>query len=66
MAGELLGQAKAIARESEWLLLNLTGTGGIQPKALTRLITQTTADQNGMLLGVHDAQLYDTKKTIAT
>ena len=66
MAGELLGQAKAIARDSEWLFLNPTGNGSIQPKALTRLITQTTADQNGMLFGVPDARFYDSKKTIAT
>ncbi len=66
MAVELLSKAKAIAGDSEWLFPNPTGTGSIQPKALTRLITRSKADQDGMLFGVPDAQLYDSKKTIAT
>lgn len=67
LAVELLRQACALSPSAEWVFPSPKGSGPIDPHTFAKVMDRErrrTAD--GTLFGIRDAQLYDSKKTVAT
>jgi integrase len=66
LAVDLLREAIALAPDSEWVFPRPDGEGPIDPHCLAVAIYRARDSKTGDVFGVHAAQLYDAKRTIAT
>ena len=65
-AVELLLRALALAPGSEWVFPSPTKNGPIDPHTFSSVVQRSRDQKDKSLFGIFDAQLYDSKKTIAT
>jgi integrase len=66
LAVDLLREAVALAPDSEWVFPRPDGKGPIDPHSFAVAIYRARDRETGAVFGIHDAQLYDAKRTIAT
>jgi integrase len=66
LAVDLLREAVALAPGSEWVFPRPDGEGPIDPHCFAVAIYRARDPKTGAVFGIHGAQLYDAKRTIAT
>lgn len=67
LAVELLRQACALSTSGDWVFPSPKGDGPIDPHTFAKVMDrERRRSANGTLFGIRDAQLYDSKKAVAT
>jgi integrase len=67
LAIELLRQACELSGQSEWVFPNRDGAGPLNPNRFSKVVERMRRQsRDGTVFGVKNAQLYDSKKTVAT
>src|SRR5262249_22367623 len=66
LAVDLLREAVALAPDSKWVFPRPDGQGPIDPHSFAVAIYRARDEKTGTVFGIHGAQLYDAKRTIAT
>jgi integrase len=67
LAVELLRRACEISGDSEWVFPDRDGAGPLNPNRFSKIVERLrNRSKDGTVCGVKDAQLYDSKKTVAT
>jgi integrase len=66
LAVDLLREAVALAPDSEWVFPRPDSKGPIDPHSFAVAIYRARDRETGAVFGIHDGQLYDAKRTVAT
>jgi len=66
LAVDLMRTAVKLAADSPWLFPRPDGDGPIDPHAFAKIVHRARDPETGAVFGIKDAQLYDSKKTLAT